>query len=375
MNKQQTPLTETELLSEEILNEVVKNLINWLTTWARVPVTRRLTRNQALKDAAKQLKKDYKARPTMYKWLGPSTLPVGIVAGDQAIDAVEEFFSNESVADNLLDSGYLLEGMLPNLARWLGGIGKTTKGPLTPEKIKSLKAVQNKLDKDAVEWLEKKNAAGWNPDILQDINPTGLKVTTARPFMAGVQIAALNKIADWFGWTTFGDVADRFDTAWDRATADKTPKDYDRKYELPPSDEKPIDFKSKLAYPYQLVEMIADEIKFAIILQETVSNSGRIPDSQLNETGAMRSYIDIINGDDLTEGLLSWVANQFSKRPQKFSAEDFDTILADTDVLKIQTAKEQLSSTLSKLGKDPSLSNEVKVLDDIIQKRIEASRK
>jgi hypothetical protein len=89
----------------------------------------------------------------------------------------------------------------------------------------------------------------------------------------------------------------------------------------------------------------------------------------------MRSYIDIINGNSLNEGVLSWVANKLTASPKKFSADDFVELLKDTDVTVIVKTRDRLAKSIQNAGADPALSNEVKTLDNIISQRINNSRK
>jgi hypothetical protein len=88
----------------------------------------------------------------------------------------------------------------------------------------------------------------------------------------------------------------------------------------------------------------------------------------------MRDYIDMVNGDSLNEGVLSWVANKLAASPKKFSADDFAGLLKDTNVTVIVKTRDRLADTIKKAGHDPALSNEVKTLDNIISQRIKDSR-
>jgi hypothetical protein len=109
-----------------------------------------------------------------------------------------------------------------------------------------------------------------------------------------------------------------------------------------------------------------------IVLDEfsnVICEADMIPDD------TMRNYIDIINGNSLNEGVLSWVANKLAASPKKFSSDDFDELLKDTDVTVIVKTRDRLAQSIQNAGADPALSNEIKTLDNIISQRINNSRK
>ncbi|MEO1944270.1 MAG: hypothetical protein ABGY11_08200, partial [Candidatus Thioglobus sp.] len=103
--------------------------------------------------------------------------------------------------------------------------------------------------------------------------------------------------------------------------------------------------------------------------------SNVICEADMTTDDNMRSYIDIINGNSLNEGVLSWIANKVAAKPKKFSADDFSELLKDTDVTVIVKTRDRLAKSIQNAGADPALSNEVKTLDNIISQRINNSHK
>jgi hypothetical protein len=276
---------------------------------------------------------------------------------------------------------------------WLSGLGSKaaikagdkliklgTKTPARPASMGNMKPPGNvtpltkaelKIDKQQVKadkWSKKikddtvKGSKGFSDEDLhayQTINKSSLISKGLSPLALGAQIYLYKEYGPW-AMRVAGDMTGATDF-WDLAR--QKYYEYQHKAEVQ-GDRELFGMDPKIKIESSGTNNIMlDEFS------NVICEADMIPDD------TMRNYIDIINGNSLNEGVLSWVANKLAASPKKFSSDDFDELLKDTDVTVIVKTRDRLAQSIQNAGADPALSNEIKTLDNIISQRINNSRK